>query len=290
MTKLFVYGTLLPNQPNEHYLEEATLLHEQARIKGEMFDTDLIYPTLVMSGTSHVYGHVYDVPERLWGPIDELEGYTEEEEDRMYDRSIETVETDQGNIEAYVYHVRDRERFEETYPIASGDWKVYKFQEDKPDHFYFFAYGSAMDDERFKKAGVESYFQDVQTVGTLKGYEMRYKVHANDGGRADIIETNNDEDRVEGIVYQCPIDALDYLYNREGVESGIYRPALVDVVGENGETLKDVITFIVVNKEEEIAPPDHYAEEILRGAKGRVSEKYYEKLSKQIETLQQNKK
>jgi hypothetical protein len=54
-------------------------------------------------------------------------------------------------------------------------------------------------------------------------------------------------------------------------------------VGEDLYT--DVLTFHVYNKKGELPPPDHYALEILRGARGRVSEQYYKNLEKQLEKL-----
>jgi cation transport regulator ChaC len=49
---------------------------------------------------------------------------------------------------------------------------------------------------------------------------------------------------------------MSKLFNREGVQEGWYRPMVVDVT-PNGKLIKDVLTFTVMKKESETAPPDH---------------------------------
>jgi hypothetical protein len=47
--------------------------------------------------------------------------------------------------------------------------------------------------------------------------------------------------------------------------------------------LRDVLTFVVVNKETvESLPPAWYAKEILRGGQGILSEKYLQDLSRKM--------
>jgi hypothetical protein len=41
----------------------------------------------------------------------------------------------------------------------------------------------------------------------------------------------------------------------------------------------------VLNKEKEVAPPDHYSTEIIRGATGVLSEEYVQKLIEQVHAL-----
>ena len=74
------------------------------------------------------------------------------------------------------------------------------------------------------------------------------------------------------------------VYRREGVGSRLYRPAFVDLT-INGTLYNEVLTFIVVNKEEETAPPVHYSEEIIRGGTGYLSESYLEELEEHIKLL-----
>ncbi|MFJ7728459.1 gamma-glutamylcyclotransferase [Neobacillus sp. NPDC097160] len=112
----------------------------------------------------------------------------------------------------------------------------------------------------------------------MGGYQLRFTQRAHDGSRADIVE---EPGTVEGKVYEIPPEALSYLYQREGVNTGCYRPALIDI-SLNGRPLKNVLTFVVVDKDPETPPPNHYVEEILRGGSGFLSADYMEKLRKQL--------
>lgn len=67
---------------------------------------------------------------------------------------------------------------------------------------------------------------------------------------------------------------VNYLYVREGVAEGLYRPAVVPVQLTD-RTTHAAVTFVVVNKQAETAPPVYYMEEILRGAQPVVSPAYY---------------
>lgn len=51
----------------------------------------------------------------------------------------------------------------------------------------------------------------------------------------------------------------------------------------DGIRYKNVLTFLVIDKEEEVAPPEHYYTVILRGAKGFVSKGYFQKLQDDLE-------
>lgn len=88
----------------------------------------------------------------------------------------------------------------------------------------------------------------------------------------------------EGVLYRIPYSALSYLFKREGVESLTYRPAFVDVEA-GGRHYKDCLTFLVLQKEAEIAPPQHYQIEIERGAELYLSPEFTEKLKRHMNSL-----
>jgi cation transport regulator ChaC len=138
-----------------------------------------------------------------------------------------------------------------------------------------------VDHARFKLAGVDHYFQKLAGVAELEGYTLRFAKKLPDGGRADIVEEGG---VVEGKVYEIPYECLEYLYRREGVHTRLYRPALIDVKMD-GQTVQDVLTFIVVSKDSETAPPDHYLEEIIRGGTGFLSDSYLAELTEHVKTL-----
>ncbi|CAM3634909.1 gamma-glutamylcyclotransferase [Cytobacillus oceanisediminis] len=277
--KLFVYGTLRKHESNHFVLKGSHCIAEQAWVYGELYDTGLGYPSMKASFDQKVYGELYEVHLDHFTELDELEDYIPGRKDNLYDRVEQTIHTDTGDVNALVYISNRNDLLAE--PILHGDWKLYRLMKDKPEKTYYFAYGSCMDDERLRLANVDQHFKTVMGGGVLKGYSMQYLFSREDGGRADIVE---DGGVTEGILYELPYEAVEYLFHREGFYGEWYRPAFVNVqVGEDLYT--DVLTFHVYNKKGELPPPDHYALEILRGARGRVSEQYYKNLEKQLEKL-----
>lgn len=276
---VFVYGTLRRHEQNSYLLKEAELVAEQAWTKGELFDTGFGYPALKESGSDVVYGELYLVTEKELHSLDELEGYSVGGRDNLYDRKKQVISFDSGATEAYIYTIADHNQHMLSTPIKTGDWK--EFQLHHQNQILYFAYGSCMDDARFKLAKVDHFFQKVTGTGILQGYTLRYSVTMPDGGRADIVEEGG---IVEGKVYEIPAECVTYLYRREGVGSRLYRPAFVDLTIQ-GILYKNVLTFTVVNKEAETAPPKHYYEEIIRGGTGFLSEPYIEELKEHINIL-----
>jgi gamma-glutamylcyclotransferase (GGCT)/AIG2-like uncharacterized protein YtfP len=277
---VFVYGTLRRHERNHYLLKDAELVAEQAWTEGRLFDTGFGYPAVQESLHHVVYGELYLVSEEQLRRLDELEGYSVDSSENLYNRGKQFILHDKGNTQAYIYTITEQNQHLLKTPIKSGDWKEYHLL--NRDSILYFAYGSCMDNARFKLAKVDHYFQKVRGAGVLRGYTLRFSVNMPDGGRADIVE---EDGRVEGKVYEIPKDCVSYLYQREGVNSRLYRPAFVDLVTINGTLYKDVLTFIVVNKEAETAPPNHYSEEIIRGGTGFLSESYLERIKDHINIL-----
>jgi len=241
---------------------------EQAWTAGLLFDTGLGYPALQQNHLSRVYGVLYEINNEQLEKLDAIEGYSEKGNNNFHNRITQTIFTDRGEHEAYVYVVNQLKTEMFKNPIDSGDWKVYRLI--KQSTLGYFAYGSCMDAARFIKASVNHYFNKVIGIGVLDGYSLRYTIKSFDGGRADIVECGG---VVEGKVYEISSEALSYLFRREGVTAVRYRPAVVQVkMADN--MVKEVLTFIVVEKETEVAPPAHYMEEIIRGGQGFLSDGY----------------
>jgi gamma-glutamylcyclotransferase (GGCT)/AIG2-like uncharacterized protein YtfP/cation transport regulator ChaC len=276
--RVFVYGTLRKHERNHHLLKDSTLIAEQVWTYGELFDTGCGYPMLKPSQDHKVFGELYEVNQNVLEKLDELEDYQVGRNDNLYDRVLQKVYTDKGERQAFVYvSVKACKT-----PIPSGDWKIDQFLKEKPKKVLYFAYGSCMDTERFQIANVGMYFEKVVGAAVLNHYSMKYLYMAHDGGRGDIIE---DGGRTEGILYETPFEAVEYLFNREGYYIGMYRATFVDVM--IGSVLyKNVLTFHVYEKKNEVAPPEHYAIEILRGSRERVSDSYYKGLVQQLKDLQ----
>lgn len=183
---VFVYGTLRKNEHNHYLLKEATCIAEQAWTNGVMYATIYYYPVLTNQQEGTVYGELYGVNEEQLSSLDALEGYTEKGNNNLYNRVKQRVYTDKGEYEAYVYVMdrRDPQYFQER--IENADGKLHQLLK-KPD-FLYFAYGSCMDNKRFKEAKVHHLFKKVIGRGVLNGYTLRFTRRAHDGGRADIVE------------------------------------------------------------------------------------------------------
>lgn len=274
---VFVYGTLRQNEVNHHYLDGAICLARQCWVNGVMYDTGLGYPTMIKDKNQRIYGELYQVNENQLDQIDWLEGYGGESVENDYNRVFATVHTDFGEMQAYVY-IYPESKVKNFEMIRYGDWKCHLHL--KEESFLYFAYGSCMDHERFQKQGVDHLFRKLKGCGVVQGYSLSYTRPFADGGRADLIESS---EWVEGKIYEVNQEALKYLFLREGVDTDVYRPAFIDVMIE-GVEYKNVLTFLVIHKEDEVAPPAHYAKEIIRGAHGIVSERYYSKLINELKS------
>ncbi|GHH96937.1 gamma-glutamylcyclotransferase [Neobacillus kokaensis] len=283
MTKhlVFVYGTLRKHEGNHGLLLGAECVRRQCWTRGRMFDSTLGYPFLAASEENKVYGELYKVDDRQLQALDGLEGYYGPGKNNYYNRGEQLIHTDTESYMAFVYTLPEDQEPQNMRQIEDGDWCVDRFLREQNQSYYYFAYGSCMDHERFQQAGVDHFFQKVIGKGVLDGYQLQFTIRSLDGGRADIVEKGG---TVEGIVYEIPAEALAYLYRREGVSVGCYRPAVIELT-INGTVVKNVLTFIVVNKEEESAPPEHYAEEIFRGGSGYLSDSYLADLNLRIEEL-----
>ncbi|RAL22501.1 gamma-glutamylcyclotransferase family protein [Thermoflavimicrobium daqui] len=271
---IFVYGTLRTGEANHHFLQSAEKVAEQCWTEGALYITGT-NPVMIVGSDSRVYGELYRITNDQLAELDRLELEINSDEKKQVKRITQIVHYDQGTKHAWMY-VFEPTQIEGLASIPRGDWKCYQYL--KLPELYYFAYGSCMDDERFHIHGCPHLFQDVVGRGEITGYSFRYTYRAQDGGRADIVEIGG---TVEGKVYRVNQEALDYLYIREGAQrtAGIYRPAFV--TGKiNGEVTQHLLTFIVREKEEETAPPMHYLREIIRGAKGFVSDEYLNQLVK----------
>lgn len=279
---VFVYGTLRKHQYYHDLLQGSELVAEQCWTAGRLFDTGYGYPALVHDDRGQVYGEVYRVSDEVLAKLDELEGYYGPGQANEYERVIQTIHGDKGPWEAFVYiYLKLQKHMPE---IAGGDWSVYSYlkevKEGKP--LLYFAYGSCMDDRRIRKEGLLDRFQgyrpgERKTRAVLKDYRLAFTTPRSDGGRADIVESPGDV--VEGILYRIDEQAWTYLLKREGawpINSGqprpFYRPTRVDVEVDGQKV--PALTFTVVDKQEETAPPPHYLEEIIRGAQGILSQEY----------------
>lgn len=276
----FVYGTLRKRESNARLLKNAVLIAEQCWTNGLLYDTGYGYPAMKQTNSSRIYGELYSVKENELARLDQLEGYTEGGKNNLYERIEQMVYTDKGGFPAYMYVAGKDHLLKEM--VSKGDWKEHCLLSGQNDSVLYFAYGSCMDHERFIKDGFDHYFQKVLGVGVLTNYTLRFahKSFKDGMGRADIVEEGG---TVEGKIYEIPVKTLkEYLYGREGVPMA-YRPTFVTIKLDG--KMVEALTFVVVNKKPEKAPPARYEEEILRGGNGFLSADYISTLKTHINFL-----
>ena len=123
----FVYGTLLPDQPNFRLWGDSISRMEYGRIKDcQLFDMGA-YPMLVESNEKYVHGMlVFVIPEykdEMIARIDELEGYDPEKHgESAYNREMREVELESGKtVTAWVY-LGHKKYIDKEKPVPGGKW------------------------------------------------------------------------------------------------------------------------------------------------------------------------
>jgi gamma-glutamylcyclotransferase (GGCT)/AIG2-like uncharacterized protein YtfP len=126
----FVYGTLLPGQPNDHLWGAGIKAIETAfYVNGKLLDMGY-YPMLVEEGAGTVRGKLITVTGEQYGKIlhrlDRLEGYLP---DRPNESSFQRVQrkvwTESGaKILSWVY-IGNKRHAKKRRPIPDGDWVEY---------------------------------------------------------------------------------------------------------------------------------------------------------------------
>ena len=284
MAYVFVYGTLRKHEHNHELLAAPEAWAMQSRVRGRLYDTRCGYPAMVLDASCWTYGELYQVDNAQLSVLDRLEGYLGEEHDNLYNRVLVDVETDSGFETAYAY-VFSQTQVRGLAEVELGDWRVSRIMKERTE-WLFFAYGSAMDHERYEREGVNNQFQNTIGRGTLDGYSLVFSKESWDGSRADIMEVGG---TTEGKVYRVGLGGVAYLFEREGVKTGHYRPAVIDLE-VCAEEQRDVLVFLNVNKQAESCPPEWYVREILRGARGLVSEDYLDGIMGRVSKLREGRR
>ncbi|CAM4379284.1 branched-chain alpha-keto acid dehydrogenase [Bacillus manliponensis] len=124
MHYVFVYGTLREEETNAHFLKGATYIEKDAWIYGLLFDTNEGYPAMILPSDQKVFGEVYEVDDVMLQALDELEEYTGNPKEDLYDRSIQTIYIGDKTLQAYVYTAQQQDILK--IPIVSGDWVLYR--------------------------------------------------------------------------------------------------------------------------------------------------------------------
>ncbi|MCA9935161.1 MAG: gamma-glutamylcyclotransferase [Ardenticatenaceae bacterium] len=130
MLPIFVYGTLLPEQPNA-YLWEGTAVSQQPAVlqNGRLYDMGH-YPMLIEEGNEAVQGMALAIRptdyEEVLDALDELEGFDPSNPaDCAYVRLHREVTVSNGRtLQAWVY-IGQARFVNGRAPIPNGDWATY---------------------------------------------------------------------------------------------------------------------------------------------------------------------
>lgn len=127
---VFVYGTLRPGQPNwKRLLSGRTERVVAGRLSGAVLLDCGHYPAAVeRPGPGLVVGEVVWMKPVAWpmvlSALDDLEGYSAGDPDRLYDRVVRPVETADGPVDCWVY-VAGRRIAGGLPAVTGGDWIAY---------------------------------------------------------------------------------------------------------------------------------------------------------------------
>ncbi len=124
----FVYGTLLPGQPNDHLWQENAVSQEEAVfLNGRLYDMGF-YPMLIEEAGAQVKGMALTIKPKTYAMVvaalDNLEGFDPDKPDAPgYRRVVREVLLANGRtVQAWVY-VGHPDSVAGYFPILNGDWQ-----------------------------------------------------------------------------------------------------------------------------------------------------------------------
>lgn len=209
--KVFVYGTLMENQANHHYLENSTCLGP-AVIEGyDMYDVGW-YPA-VTEGENIIPGELYLVPQKDMPSIDMLEG-----EGSLYLKKCETVTYANGKTSfAFVYvflgDVSDLKK------ISSWGneyvWYVSYGSNMLKDRFLCYIEGGSYGDSRYRQACDDT--TPPLAVKTLKiPFDMYFGNESGSwqGGGVSFLDTS-EKGNALGVAYLITKDQFNHVATEE---------------------------------------------------------------------------
>ncbi|MBE9223050.1 gamma-glutamylcyclotransferase [Cyanobacterium stanieri LEGE 03274] len=127
--KIFVYGTLKPQEVNYYlYCAQKTIYEQKCWTYGDIYSLSLGYPAMLKS-QNKVQGYLLTFPDSsALEKIDQLEGYQENREPHLNDYQREKVmvyDYDNRAIdEAWTYFMtQEKINFYQGILISSGEWK-----------------------------------------------------------------------------------------------------------------------------------------------------------------------
>ena len=123
----FVYGTLIPDQPNYYLWKDSIIDTKEAIIKNyQLFDMGH-YPMILQSEGNNVHGMLMYVNdedyEKITKIIDNLEGYNPENHGNCaYNREIKNIELENRESEKAWIYIGSEEYIKKENAVEGGNW------------------------------------------------------------------------------------------------------------------------------------------------------------------------
>ena len=123
----FVYGTLIPEQPNYYLWEKSVTSTEPGSIKNyQLFDMGH-YPMIVESKGNHVKGILIEIKEedyeKVTKVIDDLEGYEPDKHGKSaYDREIRQIDLENGSVKDAWIYIGSEDYIKRETEVKGGSW------------------------------------------------------------------------------------------------------------------------------------------------------------------------
>ena len=123
----FVYGTLIPEQPNYYLWKDSIVSTKKGLIKNhQLFDMGH-YPMIIESEEKNVDGiliYIKDADyEKITKIIDNLEGYNPENHgSSAYNREIRDIEVKDGEMQKAWVYIGSKEYVNEENAVKDGNW------------------------------------------------------------------------------------------------------------------------------------------------------------------------
>ena len=123
----FVYGTLLPNQPNYYLWKDSIVDRKNGLIRNyQLFDMGH-YPMIVESKGNNVDGMLMYIKaedyDKITKIIDNLEGYNPQKHgDSAYNREIKDIELENGKLTKALIYIGSEDFVKEENAVKKGNW------------------------------------------------------------------------------------------------------------------------------------------------------------------------
>jgi len=123
----FVYGTLIPDQPNYYLWKDSIINTKKGLIKNyQLFDMGH-YPMIIKLEGNNVVGMLMYIETEDYGGItkiiDNLEGYNPEKHGMSaYNREIRDIELENGEMEKAWIYIGSEEYVKKENKVKAGNW------------------------------------------------------------------------------------------------------------------------------------------------------------------------